>query len=100
MSRRLDLPWTGKCQFERKLCIQVCMYVCVHARARVFDVHCMYSYKPFHHEAQSAGAEEYTDCFFPGYDIKQSGGEASVMQKLGGIGSTSSLPSLPGGCTR
>ena len=32
----------------------------------------------------------------PGYDTKQSAGEASVMQELWGMQSTPSLPSLPG----
>ena len=56
--------------------------------------------------AQSAGAVEYTDCFFaegktstnecPGYDTKQSDGEVPVMQDFWGIQSTHSLLSLPG----
>ena len=61
--------------------------------------------------AQSAGAVEYTDCFSaegwgwgvrplpnecPGYDTKQSDGEAPVMLKLLGMQSTPSLLLLPG----
>ena len=57
--------------------------------------------------AKSArGAVEYTDCFSakeqnpskecPGYDTKQSNGEAPVMLEFWGMKSTSSLPSHPG----
>ena len=56
--------------------------------------------------ALSAGAAEYTDCFLcrgvrlpnecPGKDTKQSDCEVPVMQKLWGMRSTPSLPSLPG----
>ena len=54
-----------------------------------------------HFLAQSAGAEEYTDCFSAvnecaGYDNKQSDGEVPVILKLWGMQSTPSLPSLPG----
>ena len=52
--------------------------------------------------AQSAGDAEYTDCISadpinkcPGYDIKQSDDEASVMQELWRIWSTLSLLLLP-----
>ena len=55
---------------------------------------------------QSAEAEEYTDSISaegfnspnrcPGYETKQSDGEASVMLELWGMWSTPSLPSLPG----
>ena len=55
--------------------------------------------------AQSAGAEEYVDCFSadgktpanecPVYDAKQSDGDVPVMLELWGIRSTPSLPSLP-----
>ena len=51
--------------------------------------------------AQSAGATEYTDCFFaereecPWYNTKQSDREAPVMLDLWGMQCTSSLPSLP-----
>ena len=54
---------------------------------------------------QSAEAVENIDCFSvegvrptkecPGYDTKQSDGEASVMLKLSGMRSTPSLPLLP-----
>ena len=54
---------------------------------------------------QSAGAAEYTNCIsaegqdspneYPGYDIKQSDNEATVMLKLWGMWSTPSLLSLP-----
>ena len=55
-----------------------------------------------------AGAAEYTDCFSvervrhplpkecPGYDTKQSDGDASVIVELWGMWSTPLLPSLPG----
>ena len=33
---------------------------------------------------------------YPGYESKQSDGEAREIQELWGVGSTSSLPSLPG----
>ena len=56
-------------------------------------------------QAQLAGAVEYTDCIsaegkyssneYPGYDMKQYDGEASVMLELWGMQSTPSLPSLP-----
>ena len=57
--------------------------------------------------AQSAGAEEYTDCTSakgktpppnecPGYDTKQSDGEVPVMLGPWGIRGTPSLPLLPG----
>ena len=56
--------------------------------------------------AQSAGTVEYTDCFSvkgldptnecPRYDTKQSDGQILVLQKLWGMRSTTSLPSLPG----
>ena len=56
--------------------------------------------------AWSVGTVEYTDCFSaeglnspnecPGYDTKQSGGEAPVKLELWGIRSTPLLPSLPG----
>ena len=49
--------------------------------------------------ALSAGAVEYTDSIsaeYPGYDTKQSDGEALVMLELWGIQSTHSWPSLPG----
>ena len=55
--------------------------------------------------AQLAVAEEYTDCISvdpthsnegPGYDIKQSDGEVSVILEFWGMRSTPSLPSLPG----
>ena len=56
--------------------------------------------------AQSAGAIEYTDCITaeglnsskecPGYDMKQSNGEAPVMLELWVMRSTPLLPSLPG----
>ena len=56
--------------------------------------------------AQLAGAVEYTDWISaeeynfrnecPGYDTKQSDGEALVNLELRGMRSTSSLPSLPG----
>ena len=53
--------------------------------------------------APSAGAAEYTDCISadspnkcPGYDTKQSDGEAPVMLELWGMQSTPLLPSLPG----
>ena len=55
--------------------------------------------------AQLAGFVEYTDCISekrwdhsnkrPAYDIKQSDAEAPIMLDLGGIRSTSPLPSLP-----
>ena len=55
---------------------------------------------------QPAGAPEYTDCISakvwdspnecPGYDTKQSDGEASVILELWGIWSTLSLPSVLG----
>ena len=55
--------------------------------------------------AQSAGAREYTDCTSaerydspnecPGYNTKQSDGQALVMLEFGGMSSTSLLPSLP-----
>ena len=52
--------------------------------------------------AQSAGAAEYTKCISvephpnqcPGYDTKQSYGEAPVMLEVWGMQSTSSLPLL------
>ena len=44
---------------------------------------------------QSAGAAEYTDCFF-GYDAKQSYGETLVMLEIWGMRSTYLLPSFPG----
>ena len=49
--------------------------------------------------AQSALAEEYTDCTSthndcPGYNIKQSDGEVPVMLELWGMQSTHSLSSL------
>ena len=50
--------------------------------------------------------EEYTDCSsaekydhpyeYPGYDTKQSNGEAPVMLELWRMRSTTLLPSLPG----
>ena len=49
--------------------------------------------------AQSAGAVEYTDCTSnecPGYNDKQSHGEAPLMQNLCGMRSTPLVPSLPG----
>ena len=56
--------------------------------------------------AQSAGAVEYTDCFFAegqdppneclGYATKQSDGEVPAMLELWGMRSTPSLPLLPG----
>ena len=56
--------------------------------------------------AQSAGAEEYTDCTFvegqdppnecPGYETKQSDGEVPVILELWRMQRTPSLPSLPG----
>ncbi len=48
--------------------------------------------------AQSAGAEEHTNCIneCPGYDTKQSDGEAPVMLELWEMLSTPLLPSLPG----
>ena len=57
--------------------------------------------------AQSAGAEEYTNCTSaegvrptpnecPRYDTKQSDGEVLVMLELWGMHSILSLPSLPG----
>ena len=56
--------------------------------------------------AQSAAAVEYVNCISaegsdspnecPGYDIKQSDGEAPVMLLLWGMRSTPSLPSFPG----
>ena len=64
-------------------------------------------YKNLFLSVQSAGAIEYTDCISaegqappphyecPGYDTKQSDGEAPV-QELWGMGSTPSLPLLPG----
>ena len=55
---------------------------------------------------QTAGAVEYANCISaevlnplnecPGYDIKQSDGEAPVMLELWGMGSTPSLSLLPG----
>ena len=60
-----------------------------------------------HHiyHAQLAKAAEYTNCFSaegqnspnkcPGYDTKQSHGEAPVMLELWGMRSTPLLPSLP-----
>ena len=48
--------------------------------------------------AYSAGAAKYTSCISaegPGYDAKQSVGQASVMSELWGMWSTSSLPLLP-----
>ena len=55
---------------------------------------------------QSVGAAEYTDCIStegkdsptacPGYNIKPSDGEVSVMLELWGMRSTPSLPLLPG----
>ena len=55
---------------------------------------------------EQAGAVEYTDCNSedkddssnkcPGYDTKQSDGEASVMLELWGSQNTPSRPSLPG----
>ena len=54
------------------------------------------------------GVVEYTDCIFaegedpsapnkcPGYDTKQSDGEALITMELWGMQSTSSLPLLPG----
>ena len=49
--------------------------------------------------APSAGAAEYTDCISankcPGYDIKQSDGEAPVLQEFWVIPSTPLLPLLP-----
>ena len=54
---------------------------------------------------QSAGAAEYTNCIsvewlyfpkkFPGYDTKQSGGEALVMLELWGMQSTLLIQLLP-----
>ena len=56
--------------------------------------------------AQSARAIEYTDCISaegldpinkcPGYDTKQTDGEALEMLELWRMQSTPSLPSLPG----
>ena len=56
--------------------------------------------------AQSAGAGKYPNCLLcrwvgppshsPGYDIKQSNGEAQVKLALWGMWSTFSLLSLPG----
>ena len=56
--------------------------------------------------AQSAGAVKYANCFSaegqdspnecPVYDTEQSDGEVPVLLELWGIGSPSSLPSLPG----
>ena len=56
--------------------------------------------------AQLAGAVEYTDCFSaegldplnrcPGYDTKQSDGEAPVIIELRGMRSTPPLPLLSG----
>ena len=56
--------------------------------------------------AKSAGAAKYTDYISaqqedspnecPGYDTKQSDGEASVMLEPWGMQTTPSLPSLPG----
>ena len=56
--------------------------------------------------AQSAGVAEYIDSIFaegldfpnkcPGYDTKQSDGEASVMQEFGEMRSIPLLPSQPG----
>ena len=57
--------------------------------------------------AQSAGVVEYTNCIAverldptpnecPGYDTKQSDGEALLMLELWGMYSTSSLPSFLG----
>ena len=67
-----------------------------------FDGHCGSPWQI----AQSAGAVEYTDCTFaegwdtpqkcPGYDTKQSDGEAQAVLELWGMRSTSSLTSLPG----
>ena len=56
---------------------------------------------------QLVGAIEYTDCTSaegsytppdecPGYDTKQPDGEVPVMMGLWGMGSTLSLPLLPG----
>ena len=55
---------------------------------------------------QQVEATEYTDCISaerkdptnecPGYDIKQSDGETSVVLELREMQSTPSLPSLPG----
>ena len=55
---------------------------------------------------QSAGVVEYTDCTSaegqdppkecPGYDTRQSDGEAPVMLDFGGMRSTPSLPLLSG----
>ena len=55
---------------------------------------------------QSAGAVEYTNCFYaevlepyndcPAYDSKQSYGEVPAIQEIWGMRSTPSLPSLPG----
>ena len=56
--------------------------------------------------AQSARAAEYTDCISvegydspnecPGYNTKQSDGEAPVMVEIWGMRGTALLPSLPG----
>ena len=50
--------------------------------------------------AQLAWAVEYIDCIsfnaWPGYDTKQSDGEAPVMLELWGIRSTPLLPLFPG----
>ena len=55
--------------------------------------------------AQAARVVKYPDCISadgqhspnkcPGYDIKQSDGEAPVMLEIWGMRNTSSLPSLP-----
>ena len=56
--------------------------------------------------AQSAGIAEYTECISakgwdspqkcPGYDTKQSDGEAPMMLEFWGMQITPLLPSLPG----
>ena len=46
--------------------------------------------------AQMTEAVEYTDCISPNESPKQSDGDIPVVQKLWGMQSIPSLPSLPG----
>ena len=50
---------------------------------RIHQLHLCWGVRPFPHEC-------------PGYDTKQSDGEASVMLELWGMWNTPSLPLLPG----
>ena len=77
------------------------LYLYIHIHKYIYM--CVYYY---YYLALSARAAEYTYCISaegieptkecPGYDTKQSDGEASVMRELWGMRSTSWLPSLLG----